>query len=268
MNNVTLVTMFYDIGRSSWDKRFTRKVDEYFEAFKTFLNYDYVMIVFIDDRYIDKLSIIVGDNKNVTLIPINESWLKLNSLSWSKLDKERDIMNSDSYKNLVSHRIAANYPENTIPEYTILTHSKIDIVNYVIDSNLSNSQYLAWVDFGYFHHKTSEDFLPNGVLDLNKFNLDKINLCLINPIDDNDVNLQYTLQVAPEKIGAYFFFGSKEKLKEFHTQCHLMLDEFQKNNIADDEQCLWLYILLSKPHLFQCYVFGAWHRALKYFSID
>jgi len=268
MSDVTLVTMFYDIGRSSWDKKFTRKVDEYFEAFKVFLNYNYSMIVFIDDRYNESFSEIIGDNPNIKIIAINESWVKSNLWSWGKLEKEREIMNSKFYIDLVQHRIEAKYPENTIPEYTILTHSKIDVVNYVIDNDLSDSDYFAWVDFGYFYHKTSDDFLPKGELDLNKFNLDKINLCLINPIDDKDMDIQYTLQIAPEKIGAYFFLGSRKRLKEFQEYCHLMLERFQQSGIADDEQCLWLYILFSTPELFHCYIFGAWHRALKYFSVD
>ena len=265
MSDITLVSMFYDIGRENWNL-YPRKVQEYISAFEKFLDYDYKMIVFIDDKYIDKLQEKVVGSK-ITLIPINEEWVLSNLWSWSKLDREKEIMSSSKYKKLVQHRIDKNYPENINPYYTILTHSKIDVVNYVIDNNLTLDNYIAWVDFGYFHNKTSEEFLPTGPLDLNKFDLDKVNICLINSITDRDEDIIYSLQYAPEKIGAYFFFADREKMQEFQTICHKWLIKFQENGIADDEQAIWLQCYFENPDLFKTHIFYKWHRALKEFSL-
>lgn len=263
-DDVTLVSMFYDIGREQWGL-YPRKVQEYISAFEKFLDYDYTMVVFVDDRYIDKLRQKVAGSK-ITLIPINENWILSNLWAWSKLDREKEIMSSAKYKSLVQHRIDKNYPENVNPLYTILTHSKIDVVNYAIDNNLIQSDYVAWVDFGYFHGKITEEFLPTGPLDLNKFNLGKVNICLINPITDRDEDIIYSLQHAPEKIGAYFFLASKQKMNEFQQLCHKWLLTFQQNGIADDEQGIWLQCYFKQPDLFKTHVFYKWHQALREFS--
>jgi hypothetical protein len=266
MSNVTLVSMFYDIGREEWGL-YPRKVQEYLTAFETFLQYDYKMIIFVDDRYIDSLYDKCVGSK-ISLIPINNKWLSDNLWAWSRLDKEKQIMDDTLYQSMVSHRIARSYPENVNPYYTILTHSKIDVINYVIDKQLTNDDILAWVDFGYFYNKTTEEFLPTGLLDLSKVDTDRVNICLINPIDEQDKTILYTLQVAPEKIGAYFFLANKQNFKIFQELCHKWLIKFQEEfNIADDEQAIWLQCYFENPDLFKLHVFYSWHQALKRFSV-
>ena len=268
MYNVPLVTMFYDIGRDSW-KLHPRKVDEYIEAFSVFLNYDYSMIIFIDSRYFDTLKSLVKNSKfpnSKKLISINEKWLNDNIWSWSKLERETEIMSSESYKKLLSQRISMNYPENVNPKYTILTHSKIDFVNYAIDNNFADGDFVGWVDFGYFQNKTSWEYIPNNVVDISKLDQHKVNLCLVHPLDERDKDIQYTLLNAPEKIAAYFFAGDKFSIKQFQKLCHKWLENFQKIGIADDEQSLWLQCYYEMPEIFQLNVFGKWHQALKKFS--
>lgn len=267
--DLTLVTMFYDIGRDRWNN-FPRRAQDYINTFEVFLRYDYNMIIFIDDRYYIALKEMLerSNSPNKTLIPINEDWLANNIDAWSRLDKERAIMNSQSYKDLIPHRIAQHYPENVNPEYTILTHSKIDVVNWAID-NMSESigEYVAWVDFGYFHNKTSAEFLPRGDFNLDKFNKDRVNICLVNPIDDQDQDIYYTLKNAPEKIGAYFFMGNKQRMAEFKQACARWLNIFQEElGICDDEQGLWLQVHFENPDLFELHTFGRWHQAMRYFT--
>lgn len=266
--NTTLITFFYDIGRESWNS-FPRKSLDYIASFNKFLEFPYEMIIYIDDRYYSLLSDNISKSKypeTKKLIPINEKWLEDNIWSWSKLEREKEIMNSTEYKQLVQHRIDKFYPENINPYYTILTHSKIDFVNYAIEHEEVND-YIAWVDFGYFYNKLNENYIPNNVVDKTKLNLDKINLCLVNPIEDIDFNIQYTLQMAPEKIAAYFFFGNKYNMKKFQELCHEELEKFQELSIADDEQGLWLQIINKNPDLFETYAFYQWHQALRYFSL-
>jgi protein YibB len=267
MNDTTLVTLFYNIGRENW-KSFPRSVDQYLDAFDIFLNYDNEMIIFIDDRYYETIESKVRKSKfdNKKVLPINLDWLKNNIWAWQKLEREKEIINDQIYKNLVKNRVERSYPENTDPYYTILTHSKIDIVNYAIESNLLKTRFVGWVDFGYFHNKSTQDFLPKGTFNSEKLNPDKVNICLINPIEEIDKNIVYTIQNAPEKIGAYFFWSNRDKLKEFQSLCHKWLEYFQSINIADDEQHLWLQCYFEKPSLFELHTFYKWHQAMKVFS--
>lgn len=267
MNDTTLVTLFYDIGREKW-KAFPRSVKKYIDAFDIFLQYDNEMVIFVDSRYFDLVEYKVKNSKynNKKVLPIDFAWLVDNLWAWQKIEKEKEIMQNEIYKNTVKSRIERHYPENTNPYYTILTHSKIDVVNYAIDIGLVKTQYAGWVDFGYFENKNTEEFLPNGPIKTEKMDANKINLCLINPIEESDKNIIYTLQNAPEKIGAYFFWSNKEKLKEFQNLCHKWLEHFQSRNIADDEQHLWLQCYFENPNLFKLHTFYKWHQALKVFS--
>jgi len=262
MSEVTFVTMFFDIGRKDWGGSFSRSVQDYLLVFEKLRSYNYKMVVYIDDRYV-----YTGDCPNVEFIPINEKWLEDNFWSWRRLDIETAIMNRDSYKKMIPRRIELGYPENTNPKYTILTHSKIDAVVHAIDNGYVDTDLVAWIDFGYFHRKETPNFLPKGPFDTSKLDLDRVNICLINDIDDEDRDPVKTLIEAKEKIGAYFFIANKDRMREFQELSHKWLIVYQEHlKLADDEQALWLQCYFDRPHLFKKHVFNRWHAALHEFS--
>jgi hypothetical protein len=202
----------------------------------------------------------IKSDMNVKIIEINEKFMN-NLPSWKKLERETEIMESVQYKNLMRHRL--RFPEHSHPKYTIITHCKTDFVylslqNYKYD-------YYCWIDFGYCK---KPEWIPKKLIDINKINKNKVNFTLINPLDQNDSNIMYTLHVAPEKIGGYFFFGNKETVTKYINLYHKNLDEFQKLGIADDDQHLTLRCYYENPDLFQLYVLGNWHLALTHFQLD
>lgn len=269
MSDVTLITAFYDIGRSEWNSQFIRKSHEYVESFRLFLNYDHEMIIYIDTKHYDALSKMVECSpypKNKRLVSIDEAWMKENIWAWSRLEKEREIMSSDSYRNLVPQRIAAGYPENVNPEYTIITHSKVDFVCNAIDSEMISTEMVMWVDFGYFHNKTQEKHIPLKHFDLSKIDEKRINLCGMAEIDDRDRNVMYTLRDAPVKICAYLFAATKNNMQIFQSLSHQSLEAYQRAGIADDEQAVWLLSYFSNETLFKVHYFPEWHLGFKYFS--
>ncbi len=169
-------------------------------------------------------------------------------------------MNSEYYKSLISHR---DVPECHIPEYTLINHSKIDFM--IEASKLKNSEFFCWIDFGYFALK---ERIPLNLVDINKLDKNRINYTLINPIDNRDSDVLYTLRNAPERIGGFFFFGERNVLKEYQELYHFVLKEFQYDyNIADDDQHLVLRCYVKQPDLFALHYLGGWHRALCHFQI-
>ncbi len=268
----TIVTAFYDIGRTEWDSpMFRRKSSDYIDSFSVFLNYGFDMIIFIDERHHAVLKSMVDSSpngRNKRLIPINKEWMEKNIWAWSRLEREREIMNSQYYKSLIPHRIANRYPENVNPEYTIMTHSKVDFLGYVVDKNLTESEYLLWVDFGYFHNKTQPKHLPHSTVDLSKLRDGVIHLCGMNPIDDADRDVLNTLRHAPVKICAYLFGGTKPMMKHFQSMAHDALEFYQLNGIADDEQAVWLHCIFRNRNLFDIKLFLEWHLGFKYFTKD
>lgn len=74
----TIVTAFYDIGRSHWESpMFRRSVDDYIFAFFNLLKFDYPVIAFVDHRHYERIKNLVEVSQyfgNKMLIPIDEKW--------------------------------------------------------------------------------------------------------------------------------------------------------------------------------------------------
>lgn len=260
--------MFYDIDRSAWET-FSRSFETYFDRFKPFIplfdknscgqNH---LIVFIDEKHLETLSQMITIKHAITLIPLSETFLKNNIYCWSLLPREREIMNSAYYKNLILHR--NHCPETRYPEYTLLNHSKIDFINYVISNNLSKLSLYAWVDFGFF---SKSSLIPTTLLDATHFDISKINYTLINDIEDKDQDILYTLSYAPEKIGGFFFLGKKDCLQVYQKLYHASLLEYQNMGICDDDQAVALYCYFKHPELFSFPWVRGWHNVFKAYSL-
>ena len=262
------ITSYYDINREQWTNSFKRSFDDYlktFEPFITLFNIEYCnddeMIVFIDSKHYKQLEDLINSKpkSNISLHMIDSEIM--NELPmWRTLEKEREIMNLESFRKLLGERHI--FPEHNYPEYTLINHSKIDIVCRAINLNLSKHSIFAWVDFGFFAKDIN---IPNLLLDISNFDLNKIAYSLINPIKETDFNIEYTLLNAPEVIGGFFFLGSKEKMLEYQKLYHETLDYFQNTlKIADDDQHLVLQCINKNPYLFNFNTkkYG-WHKVLK-----
>lgn len=261
--SICYVTAFLDIQRENWST-FRRTFDEYFQAFTPLIDLfkddnNNHLVVFMDKKRSEKVKQYVNNLQNVTVIDIDEDYLQNNSILWKRLPKEIEIINSIEYKKVVSHRLS--YPEHSNPRYTLINHAKIDFVNLAVQ--MVTNPYFCWVDFGYF---SKPENIPKRLLDVNLLDRNKINYTLINPISVIDSNVLYTLQNAPEKIGGFFFFGSRERMIEYQKLYHLVHETFQKNNIADDDQHLVLQCYFAKPDLFALHAVGGWHKALLAFQ--
>jgi protein YibB len=266
--NIVLVSSFLDIGRGEW-KEYSRDPRVYIESFLKYLDYEYEMIVFVDERYYQEItrSYNKSIHKNKIIIPINEEWCKKNLESWKSLERYREIMSSEYYRKIVDQRINLGYPENTSPEYNIINHSKIDFINYCIDKNLSSSDFFCWTDFGYFSAilKNEKENYPKSILNPSLINYDKITFFLRNKIAEQDENPIYTLINSPEKFTGSFWCGNSKNLKILHNLYHSSLREMIDKNIADDDQHLYLRCFLKNPEIFQLYLSEKeWPRALKY----
>lgn len=262
----TLVTAFYDINRGKWNK-FTRSADKYIDSFKKFIPLlKTELFVFIDERHYENISRICNSNENIKLISINEKWLK-NNTSYKYLETETKIMNNDEYKNLLFHRINNGIPECIYPEYTMIMHCKIDFVNYVINnySNLEsyrNNDMFCWIDFGIFNILQS----PSS-LSFTKLNPNKLNFCLRNKLNNNDKDIKYTLIHAPEKFTGTFFAGNIELMKKLQILYHDEIKYFRDNNIADDDQHIFMRCFFKNPDLFTLYLSeNKWPESMIYFN--
>ena len=270
-NNITVVSAFFDINRERFIN-YSRTGEDYITSFLNYLNVDYNMIAFIDERFIDVVLKHYENSpfKNKKFIPINDEWLNKNIYAWQQLEKDKNIIASDYYKNLFKERIAGGFPENNYSEYNVINHCKIDFINYAIDNNFVGNDFICWTDFGYHRSILQNDpaMFPTNILDIQKFNKEKIN-CTLNedvlPEDDDYIGVTMSGKVA---LTGSFYGGPVSLMKEFQELYHFCLQELYNNNISDDDQHVLLRCFLKRPDMFQLFKIGlGWPKALTTFQI-
>lgn len=277
MTKICYVSLFLDLEREKW-KNFNRTFSIYMKHFYPFISmfskpngykdedetFEYEMVLFLDKKRVEEVKKEFKPETNIKIIEIDREYLQANFPMWKTLPKEKEIMESKEYKELLSNRIT--YPEHNNPEYTLINHCKIDAIVDAIVKGYSNADYYAWVDFGYFSLPKN---IPKNMLDIYKLNLNTINYTLINSPTEKDKDPIYTITKAPECIGGFFFFGSKDNMLKYQKQYHLTLDYFQNNlRLADDDQHLALVSYFINPEMFTLHHLGKWHIALLQFQKD
>jgi hypothetical protein len=284
-SDITLVTAFLDIGRETWKNNdFKRTADFYIDYFLTYLNYPYKMVCYIDERYIQKVidTYEKSEYKNKMFIPINQDWLNKNIHAWSLIENDRHILKSEEYKEFMKKRLPLMYPEgipetnvrehlcpeNIYPEYNIVNHAKIDFINHAIDNGYINTYFTGWCDFGYFstYHKDGSA-LPINVLDTDKFDKNKITICLRRRILEEDKNMFFTALYAYELFIGAFYAGPTHIMKRFRDLYHESVIDLYKNGISDDDQHIYIQIYVKDPEIFNLCIFGGdWPKALTVFQ--
>jgi hypothetical protein len=169
-------------------------------------------------------------------------------------------LGSEKLKHLLGPRYGQGFPETLYPEYTLINHCKIDFIVHAITLVGNESNFYAWVDFGYFQ---KEETVPVRGLDSTKIPNDRIFYSLINPLDDRDFDIVHTLQTAPEKIGGFFFCGTGEKMIEYQKVYHYVHESLQNMGVVDDDQHIVIQCINMAPKLFALGNCGGWHMAMR-----
>lgn len=275
-SSVCYVTSFYDIGRADWNNRFTRTFETYMKDFEAYLNLfdkgkcgDNILIIYMHDKHMQTFENFVKiksppDGCSITIIPTNEEFLNTMH-AWKTLPLEEEIMNDPVFKARLFTR--SGCPEHKYPKYTLINHIKIDLVCHLLkNKTLDVYSTFSWVDFGFFANKKNISYT---LLDLKYFNTSKINYCLLNPLTEYDRDIQYNLQIGPERFGGFFFLGGRDALTEYQEVYHNMHEYFQKTlRIADDDQHVALQCYFFRPSLFELRVIPDWHQTFILFSDD
>lgn len=275
MTRICYVSAFLNIGRDEW-VNFTRSFEDYLDSFLPYIelfkkHHDknvngekWCMVLFIDARHYDCVCEKIDevyDQMPITIVPIDDDFLNQNSPLWTRLNREREIMESVEYKTKFAHRL--RFPENSNPKYTLINHAKVDFLAYALNHIDTVSEFFCWTDFGYFKNK---NLMPESLLCLNKLDIYRVNYTLVNPITQNDSDIMYTMNNAPEVIGGFFFFGNRDVLLKYQKLYHEMHLRLQNLNLADDDQHIALRCVFEQPDLFCLHLLGRWHMAHLHFQ--
>lgn len=263
---VCYVTAFLDLDRKSWDIFERRSNSTYLEYFYRLLplfkdNKMHEMFVYLDKKFVQKVKAKLDETYSIYIIPIDEEFLYTNSVIWRRLARETEIMQSESFRSLVNHRL--DYPECSQPKYNLINNSKIDIVVHA--TNLTKADIMVWCDFGLIKN---ENVLPKKLLDPDKLDTSKITFSLVDHIKDNDFNIMETLIKPREVLEAGFFASSKSVLIKYQKLFHKVHQSFHDMNIVDDDIHVILQCIYQYPDMFNLVYQGGWLKSLKYFQLE
>ena len=286
MEDITIVTAFFDIGRGFWSSKYKRTTKFYIQSFLNYLDYPYKIICYVDDRCIDYIleHYTRSPHRCVTFIPINRKWLENNIHAWKQLPKDTEIMKSDKYKQYLNNRLDIMYPnevnrckasvkmfpENEIPEYNAINHAKIDFINHAMQNGYINTSVTCWSDFGYFgtQHQNDKSTFPKDTLDKNRFSNDRITFFIQKEIVEQDIDPLYMLVCSPELFTGTFWGGPTNLMPSFQALYHECVEELYSVNISDDDQHIYLRCCLKNSDLFDLKLnaTGEWPKGLLFFE--
>lgn len=279
MDNICIVTAFFDIGRGFWKNKSKRTTKFYIQSFLNYLDYPYKMVCYVDERCIDYVleHYTRSPYNNKKFIPINQTWLENNIHAWKQLPKDREIMKSSRYREFLNHRQTFTpdkevriFPENEIPEYNAINHAKIDFIMNAINNGYVSESITCWCDFGYFgtQHENKKETFPTSILDPHMFSTDRITFFLQKNIDDNDMDILFTLIAAPELFTGTFWGGPTRLMEKLQNLYHESVEELYRANVSDDDQHIYLRCCLNNSDLFDLKLnrSGEWPKGLLFFQ--
>ena len=246
MNDIGIVTAFFDIGRGNWtpDKGLPhylqRTTDTYFERFAHLAKLDNEMVVYTSEDLAPKIKELRGNKTtHINVVDFKTSFEDLRNM----ITKTQE--NPDFRKHINPTQI--KNPEYWNADYVLVNLLKASFARRAITMNQFESDMVAWLDFGYCRDEST----LNGVTKWQyPFNKEKIHLFNIKDyvegtfisdiIFNNDVHM-----TGPCIVASKDNWTVMENLVQNNTR------ELLKNNLIDDDQTLLLMAYLSAKELFE-----------------
>ena len=257
MDNITIVTAFFDIGREDWQK-WTRNNHQYINNFKFWARIKNKMVIYTETKFkkeILDIRKLYGLENRTTLIVIDDIY----SCDKNIYTKIKDVMSSNIFKSFRKH---PQNPESWNAKYNYITYLKSFFVTNAIENNLV-TDFAAWIDFGFAYngkgaYPYSEEF--NFIWQYNFKN--KMYLFLIDEIGINkpifDIIKNMDTYIAGNAV-----IGPKSLWPIYHKLCRRAVISLTDCGFADDDQTIALMAYKSNPNIFELYKISSWWGWLK-----
>ena len=247
MNNISIVTAFFDIGRGEWtpDKGLPhylhRTNDIYLERFARLAQLENDITVFTSEDLVPRVTEICKDRLDRTTIikfdPVQYfSRMRNSIIEVQRSESFKQRLNPSQYKN----------PEYWNPDYVLVTNLKAYFTNMACVLGKTKNDMVAWIDFGYCRNDSNITQSKTW-----NYNFDPTKIHLFNykdydgkPIDqvvlDNDVYILGAKVVAHKKMW--------QVMEDLMFASH---DKLFRDGLVDDDQGLWLMSCLKQPESFE-----------------
>jgi protein YibB len=244
MNDITIVTAFFDIGRGDWtpDKGLPhylqRTTKTYLERFGHMAKLENKMVVYTSKDMANEVRFLRQDRPTEILtLDFPNSFKKLR-------EEITKVQTSSEYQSKISPAQVKN-PEYWNADYVLVNALKSSFVTRAMP--MIEDELVAWLDFGYCRTKETLNGVTNWQypFDKNKIHLFNIKewqegTFIQDVIANNDVHMTGPCIVA-----------GRDMWPQMEALVHHSIDELFKNNLIDDDQTLLLMAYLSKPELFK-----------------
>ncbi len=250
MNNLTLVTGLWDIGRDQLTEGWSRTYQHYLDKFESLLKLDVNLIIFGDtdlQRFVEQRR----DSHNTQFIIRPKDWF-INNEFYPKIQK---IRQDPSWYNQVGW--LKDSTQAKLEMYNPLVMSKMFLLNDARILDKFNSDYMFWIDAGitntihpgYFTHDKVLDKLPKYV---DRFHF----VCFpyetsteIHGFEINAMN-NYTKTKTNRVARGGFFGGKKERINDMNSLYYMLLnDSLSKGFMGTEESIFTIMTYLYPQHI-------------------
>lgn len=262
-DKISLVTMFFDIGRGAWSEQngiadfANRNNDKYFSYFSYLAALENDLVVFTTEEFVERIQQLRQDR------PTKFVLVDLEDQYGEYIEKIANIQaDPNFYQKLPDY--LRQHPEYRSAPYVLINNLKTHFVNQAIQQGLTQHDQVAWIDFGYCRDNQtlagikewSYSFDPNYI---HFFTIKRPTYLgfVKNPhfmyTMDDVYHAIYTNKVY---IIGSVFVGTSKKWAEF---AKLLLDcqnQLLQENIIDDDQGLYVMAYVKKPSLFKLHFLG------------
>jgi protein YibB len=261
MNDITIVTAFFDIGRGDWtpDKGLPhylqRTTKTYLERFDHLAKLENPMVVYTSKDMVKEIEYLRQDRPTQILtLDFQNNFKKLR-------EEITNVQKNAEYQSKINPMQVKN-PEYWNADYVLVNALKSSFVNRSLD--LIKTDLIAWLDFGYCRSKETLNGVKNWKYSFDKNKIHFFNIkewkegtYIQDVISNNDVHITGPCIVA-----------GREMWPKLEAMVHHSINELIKNNLIDDDQTLLLMSYLMKPELFELHSVSNtdWFIVFKEFS--
>lgn len=249
MGNITIVTAFFDIGRSTWtpDKGLPhylhRETQTYFDRFAIMAELNNEMVIFTSADLVDKVWEYRKGKEDITEVVAVDFADEFKELRLAIAS----IQTNPEYQQKINPYQARN-PEYWSPDYVLVNMLKTHFVNRAINNHKVTNQAVAWVDFGYCRNK--EEFVSGTEWNYD-FDTGHIHMFKLKDFDNVNDNIERLIKDNDVHMTGGSIVGGKEVWPTFEKLVQHSFNELYNHNLVDDDQTLLLMAYLYKPDLFE-----------------
>lgn len=253
MNNITIVTAFFDIGRGNIKRDnipnyMIRSNDTYFQYFSYLAQLDNEMVVFTSVEFEDAIKKIRQGKPTTVIVFDFEKKFK-----YIKKQIE-SIQNNSVFISKVRNDLIGNI-EYWSPEYVLINNLKTYFVNKAIQEKIIKTELISWVDFGYVRSKDVLNKVKFWQYDFNEEYIHLFSIYKKNKTQNYQDVLDFIFNNQVYIIGGVIV-ANQNRWKKFLSLLYQNQKELLQKGIVDDDQGLYMMCLFKQPDLFKVNYLG------------